>query len=1027
MGFQISPGVNVTEIDLTTIIPAVGTTVGALAGPFAWGPAFKPMLVDSELTLLNVFGQPDNGCADNWFTAANFLAYANALQTVRTVKPGSTLAVVPGNGDGTGRGATALIEVNASGAITSVVPVQPGEFYTTTPTVIVLGNGTGAVLNAHLGSGSNSDKVVSYTIAHAGSGYIVGHKNATAIGKGILILNEDQYLNTFSFGDSNVGMFAAKYAGSLGNSIAVSIADADSFGAWPYKLEFSGAPNTSAVVATGGGNNDEIHVVVIDLLGLWTGTPDTVLERFAFLSKCPAAKYEDGSTMYYPEILNRQSRYVWWMDHPTATELGLDTPLANWGEDQTTNFDTTALKMAVNNEVDGDNGAFMAGEVIADGTGATVSTGSGAVLGTPIIGAGGILTIPVSGGGGSGYTAPPKVIISGDGDGNATAVAVLGSGGNAGKVVSVTVTAAGQNYTSATAAFSSGSGATANVTITTGAVSGFTSIVGGSNYTSVPTVAISGDGTGATATAVLTSGAVTSFVITAPGSGYTSATAVISPVGSGATAGTITFNTGKILSIPVTTGGSGYVIVPTVTITGNGTAAAATATVISGVVSSITVTNGGSGYSSASATAVAVGSGATASVTVNANGRIIALTPTAIGTGYTFAPTVAISGPGSGALIQANISAGGVVGYTVISGGAGYDTISATVISFANSVLEISPIFGLFSNGQQIHGLSSGATATVTDLEGGSLFVELSGGVDANEELEDGEYLKGFDLFKSGEDIDVSLILTAAANQDVQQYVIGNIAEYRKDCVAFISPPKNLVVDNAGNEAADIVVYRDALPTSSYAVMDSGWKYQYDKYADIYRWVPLNGDIAGLCVRTDNERDPWWSPAGFNRGMILNVIRLAWNPRKAYRDLLYQAGVNPVMTEPGQGTLLFGDKTMLAKPSAFDRINVRRLFIVLEKAISTAAKFTLFEFNDQFTRAQFVNMVEPYLRDVMGRRGIYDYRVVCDATNNTPEVIDSNRFVGDIYIKPARSINFIQLNFVAVRTGVDFSEVVGKF
>jgi phage tail sheath protein FI len=210
-------------------------------------------------------------------------------------------------------------------------------------------------------------------------------------------------------------------------------------------------------------------------------------------------------------------------------------------------------------------------------------------------------------------------------------------------------------------------------------------------------------------------------------------------------------------------------------------------------------------------------------------------------------------------------------------------------------------------------------------------------------------------------------------------------------------------------------------------VLDSGYKYQYDKYNDLYRYVPLNGDIAGLCVRTDDTRDPWYSPGGFNRGQIKNIVKLAYNPRKAERDVLYKAGANPVVTFPGQGTVLFGDKTLLSKPSAFDRINVRRLFIVLEKAIATAAKFTLFEFNDEFTRAQFKNLVEPFLRDVQGRRGIYDFKVVCDATNNTGEVIDRNEFVGDIYIKPARSINFIQLNFVAVRTGVEFSEIVGQF
>jgi phage tail sheath protein FI len=207
--------------------------------------------------------------------------------------------------------------------------------------------------------------------------------------------------------------------------------------------------------------------------------------------------------------------------------------------------------------------------------------------------------------------------------------------------------------------------------------------------------------------------------------------------------------------------------------------------------------------------------------------------------------------------------------------------------------------------------------------------------------------------------------------------------------------------------------------------MDSGYKYQFDRYNDVFRYVPLNGDIAGLCVRTDQVTDPWFSPAGFNRGQIKRVAKLAFNPRKAHRDELYKAGVNPVVSFPGQGFVLFGDKTLQAKPSAFDRINVRRLFIVLEKAIATAAKFSLFELNDSFTRAQFINMVEPFLRDVQGRRGITDFKVVCDESNNTPVIIDRNEFVADIYIKPARSINFIQLNFIATRTGVDFSELTG--
>lgn len=292
------------------------------------------------------------------------------------------------------------------------------------------------------------------------------------------------------------------------------------------------------------------------------------------------------------------------------------------------------------------------------------------------------------------------------------------------------------------------------------------------------------------------------------------------------------------------------------------------------------------------------------------------------------------------------------------------------------------------------------------------------------------------DLYKSKEDVDISFVLQGKAvggtPGTIGNYIIANIAENRKDCVAFISPDASIItnadptqycVDFRGSSGG----VNGLTYNSSYAFMDTGYKYQYDKYNDVYRWVPLNGDIAGLCATTDQQRDAWWSPAGFNRGQIKNVVKLLFNPTQAQRDLLYKNDVNPVVTFPGQGTVLYGDKTLLGKPSAFDRINVRRLFIVLEKAISTAAQSSLFEFNDAFTRAQFRSLIEPFLAQVQGRRGIYEYRVVCDETNNTAQVIDSNQFVGDIYIKPARSINFIQLNFVAVRTGVDFNTIVGQF
>jgi phage tail sheath protein FI len=291
-----------------------------------------------------------------------------------------------------------------------------------------------------------------------------------------------------------------------------------------------------------------------------------------------------------------------------------------------------------------------------------------------------------------------------------------------------------------------------------------------------------------------------------------------------------------------------------------------------------------------------------------------------------------------------------------------------------------------------------------------------------------------YDLFADASTVDVSLLMTgksvgASNGAQLANYLIDNIADVRKDCVVFVSPQKEDVVGSGveGSQASNIVTFRQSVRNSSYAFIDSGYKYQYDKYNDVYRYVPLNGDIAGLTARSDDLRDPWFSPAGYNRGQIKNLVKLAYSPNKTDRDLLYKNDVNPVITQPGQGTVLFGDKTALGRPSAFDRINVRRLFIVLEKTIATAANQMLFEFNDEFTRAQFLNLIEPFLRDVQGRRGITDFRVVCDETNNTPEVVDTNRFVGDIYIKPAKSINFIQLNFVAVRSGVEFNEVVGQF
>mgnify|MGYP003673032927 CR=1 FL=1 len=314
----------------------------------------------------------------------------------------------------------------------------------------------------------------------------------------------------------------------------------------------------------------------------------------------------------------------------------------------------------------------------------------------------------------------------------------------------------------------------------------------------------------------------------------------------------------------------------------------------------------------------------------------------------------------------------------------------------------------------------------------GTAYSSLSGGTDDNSPT-DGEMQIAYNNFADADSIDVSLIIgppAESADGTINNYLIENIAEVRKDCVVFISAPEDHTVNNAsypGKEADTLVTYANTTTTtrSSYAVLDGSYKYQYDKYNDVFRNIALAGDVAGLTARTDLIAEPWFSPAGFNRGSIKNLTKLLFNPTRAQRDEMYRAGVNPVVQFPGQGVVLFGDKTMLNRPSAFDRINVRRLFIVLEKAIATAAKFSLFEFNDEFTRSQFVNLVEPFLRDVQGRRGITDFKVVCDTSNNTGEVIDRNEFVADIFIKPARSINFITLNFIATRTGISFDEVGG--
>ena len=493
----------------------------------------------------------------------------------------------------------------------------------------------------------------------------------------------------------------------------------------------------------------------------------------------------------------------------------------------------------------------------------------------------------------------------------------------------------------------------------------------------------------------------------------------------------------------VTAGGSGYSSAtvtfadPTaVTPANGGITATGTATVSGGAVTAITITNPGYGYSSAPTVTVGGdGSSATATSTLQ--------TAWAYKDNFDFTPTTTTWAKNNGStrdmvhviVIDESGAISGTAG-TILEKFAGLSKASdakddLNQTNYYKNVINDRSDYIYWmdhpTNGSNWGTSSAGGTtfATLVGSGDGDVSTSLGSGVDAAPATADLQ--AGYGLFANDELVDVSLILTSAHATAVGDYVIDSVAEIRKDAMVFISPQRSAVVNNEGSETSSIITTSDlnAYTRSSYAVYDSGWKYMYDKYNDRYAYIPLNGDVAGTCVVTDKGDDPWFSPGGLNRGQIKNAIKLAWSPNKAQRDTLYTKGVNPVISTPGSGIVLFGDKTMLDSPSAFNRINVRRLFIVLEKAIATADKFQLFEFNDAFTRAQFVALVEPFLRDVQGRRGIFDFRVVCDATNNTAAVIAANEFRADIFVKPAKSINFITLTFVATRSGISFEELGG--
>lgn len=711
MAFLMSPGVLTTETDLTNVVPALATSIGATVGVFQWGPVLDVTTVDYQGTLLKWFGKPNDDTATSFYTAANFLDYTNQLKIVRVV-------------------------------------------------------------------GGNA-------------------KNATSDGKGILIKNRTVYDNVFADGNAAVGAFTAKYPSEMANGLEIAMADAKTFPNWEYRSNFTNPPNVNE------SDNDEMHMIIIDRAGKFSGTKGTILEKYPFLSKAVDSKSSDGPSNYYKTVISRSSEYIYWTDHPT----GMYNPSVTF--------------------VTGSNRIHLSDSSIET---------------YRIEAAGNVLRLDLHG------------LQNGD-----------------------TIVFDQINRTQ---------------TISTG---------------------------------------VTYYVINA-----TPATFAIS-------------------------------------LTPNGSA-----------------------------------------VDADLNGYALV---------RTLKPHPYSDGQ--------KISFKNVSGVTTVQENTNYYIINVTELDF-----QISDTLGgtpLVFDVAGLGTLVSVAGAAWGSPKDGTVFKDLTdpisiildGGVDDNNILDESAVLEGWQMFQDPEKEDINLLIGGAVTSYVSKYIIQNVAETRKDCIAFVSTPAELCINNpyAIDDILDWRADQRFNVDSSYGALDSGWKYQYDQYNETFRWVPLCADTAGLHARTDDTNDPWWAAAGLNRGKIKNVVKLAWNPTKTDRDRLYQAGINPVVSLSGQGVVLFGNKTLLAKPSAFDRINVRRLMIVIERAIARSAKYFLFEFiNDQFTRAQFINMITPYLRTIQGRRGIAAFQIVCDETNNTQQIISTNQLVADIKVMPNYVAEFITLNFIAVNNSAMFTE-----
>jgi len=818
-------------------------------------------------------------------------------------------------------------------------------------------------------------------------------RNASVDGTGRLVKNQSHLNYLINVGEGGTDLFIARYPGALGNSLRVSMADANTFDDWEYKAFFAfQKPGTSKYSRDRLAANDEVHVVVVDERGRFNGIPGQVLEKYSYLSKAYDAKDINNQPNFYGNVINSKSQYLFYMSPLVgSTVLDLDSYISSVTlGDGGTNYGKPIVTVY---DYDPDSES----PIVGSGTGAVIQATKstlGVITGLRIVNAG------------NGYTTPVFVKIT-----------------------------------------DSGSGASATPTVEAGVITAIEPLTRGAAYYTA-NVTITDQGAGAAGTAVLAATGTTKTVtLNAAGTGYT--VGDVLTIGAGTSTFTVTAITGGSGTGPIDTGtvshGTGYAATATGVTSTGGTGTNATFDITVGkAVASVTMTNTGHDYGNANVTftsATGTGAAGTAVIGEDSNlGKIMSVTITAGGSGYETAPTVAFAPRGTGATATAVLGElntneeGEIIGYIVTNGGTDYGNplvtvtpggsgATATAVVTANDEADTNwglPTFRTDGKPRTYYSLKEPYEKTLGGGSDGSLATISN-------------FINGWNLFKNAEAVNVGLLYVGNGGSDastatVVRHIIDNICEVRRDCMVFFSPRLMDVLGQTQANATRLVksfVTASVNRDTSFAVADTGWKLQFDNFNNKARWIPLNADIAGICAQTETKYDSWWSPAGSTRGKLKNVMSLAFNPNQLSRDELYKANINSVVTFTGQGTFLYGDRTLQTKDSAFSFINVRRLFIALEQTISESAKNQLFEFNDMFTRTRFVGTIEPYLRSIHARRGIYDYKVVCDETNNTPDVIDRAEFVASIYIKPARSINYITLNFIAVGAGVEFSEVVG--